>query len=190
MSDVIDYELDGEIDGRSVERMKAIADPLRLLVLDLVLERAMTVTELAERVQRPRGTVAHHVDVLVDAGLLKVVRTRKVRALEERFYGRVARTVILGSHGDPGVRRLPFVDDAAAEADYERMATDECGSGFTLRHARIPAARASEYVARLYALAVEFSAEPRDGDVEHALLVGVFPTTRPVAPARARRRAR
>ena len=29
--------------------------------------------------------------MLADAGLLQVVRTRRVRAIEERFYGRTAR---------------------------------------------------------------------------------------------------
>ena len=36
-----------------------MGDPLRMLLLDLVLERAMSVTELAARVGRPRGSVAH-----------------------------------------------------------------------------------------------------------------------------------
>ena len=82
-----------EVDADTPARLKAFGDPLRMLMLDLVLERAMSVTELADRVGRPRGSVAHHVDLLVDAGLLQVVRTRKVRAMEERFYGRTARTI-------------------------------------------------------------------------------------------------
>jgi len=176
MSDVIDYELDDEIDGTTPPRMKAAADPLRAHLLDLVLERAMTVSELAVRVDRPKGTVAHHVDLLVEVGLLRVVRTRKVRAMEERFYGRVARTIRM--YTPKG--QMPFFQEATAEADFERMDADESGCGFTLRHARIPAERASEYLERLMALALEFSAEPRDGDVERALIVGVFPTNRPV----------
>lgn len=182
MSDVerIDYDLDDHVDGTTAERMKALGDPLRLLLLDLVLERAMTVTELAERVGRPRGSVAHHVDVLVTAGLLRVVRTRRVRAVEERFYGRVARTIQMPFTG----QGLPFFAEAEAQADYDRMAREEPGGGFTLRHARIPAERAEEYARRLEALAVEFSSEPRDGDVEFALIAGVFPTTRPVRPPR------
>jgi hypothetical protein len=129
-------------------------------------------------VDRPRGSVAHHVDLLVRAGLLQVARTRKVRAVDERFYGRVARTIRMPHHGDG----LPFFAEAEAQADRARLAAGDEGSGFTLRHARIPAARARDYVARLHELALEFSEEPRDGDVEYAFLVGVFPTTRPVAP--------
>ena len=44
------YELDETIVADSPARLKALGNPLRSLILDLVLERAMTVTELAERV--------------------------------------------------------------------------------------------------------------------------------------------
>ena len=152
-------------------RLKALGDPLRLLVLDLVLERAMTVTELAERVARPKGTIAYHVDLLVGAGLLQVVRTRKVRAIEERFYGRVARTIVFPSHDG----EIPFLRDVVADIDLGRTDT---AVRFTFRHARIPHARAAEYAERLEALALEFIAEPRGGDVEYGLYLALFPTNR------------
>ena len=179
MSDVRDYELADEIDGCTAERHRALGDPLRLLILDLVLERAMTVTDLAERVGRPKGTVAHHVDVLMEVGLLRVVRTRRVRAVEERFYGRVARTINMPNSDDA----LPFLREAMEQVDLVRLRRDEIGSGMTMRHARIPAARAQEFADRLMEIALEFADAPRGGDVEYALLAAVFPTTRPVAPS-------
>jgi DNA-binding transcriptional ArsR family regulator len=45
----------------------------------------------------PKGTVGHHLKVLERAGLVRVVRTRKVRALTARYYGRVARVFVLKS---------------------------------------------------------------------------------------------
>jgi DNA-binding transcriptional ArsR family regulator len=174
---LIDYELDDVVLADTPESLKALGDPVRTLILDLVLERAMTVTELAAEVARSKGTVAHHVDVLVDVGLLKVVRTRKVRALEERFYGRTARTIQFPgpSHGGPS-----FLRDALAE--YEAGDHDDHDDGkveeTTLRHARIPKERAQEFGRRLMDLALEFSAEPRGGDVEYALLISLFPTNR------------
>ena len=50
-----------------------------------------------------------------------------------------------------------------------------------MRHARIPAERASEFIARVDALALEFTALPREGDREFAFVAGVFPTRRQVA---------
>jgi DNA-binding transcriptional ArsR family regulator len=184
----LDYELAETIEADTPSRLKALGDPLRNLLLDLVLERAMSVTELAERVRRPRGSIAHHVNVLVDAGLLQVVRTRRVRAVDERLYGRTAQIIIhpSGTHdGD-----LPFVADARSEADFDVLGDDCAGpensaAGFTLRHARISAEAATEFKERLMQLALEFANHPRSGSREYALYIGLFPTTRPVAPASA-----
>lgn len=176
---VLDYELDDVIAADTPARLKALGDPLRQLLLDLVLEQAMSVTELAERVRRPKGSVAHHVDVLVDAGLLQVVRTRKVRAMEERFYGRTARTIALPSHAHEG--DLPFFGDARAIIDMESV--DELvPSTFTMRSVRIPDEVAGEFARRVMDLALEFSRMPRGGTREYAFLAGFFPTNRPVAP--------
>lgn len=183
-----DYELDDVLDVDSAERMKALGDPLRLRICDLVLERAYSVSELAERLDRPRGTVAYHVDTLVEAGLLKVVRTRKVRAIEERFYGRVAKTYLLHDTLGPD-EPLGFLSEVIGEVDRDRMKQrhdpdDAAAPGWTratmttYRRARIPADRAAEYARRLAELTVEFVDEPRDGDVEFGLYVALFPTNR------------
>jgi DNA-binding transcriptional ArsR family regulator len=175
----LDYALAAEVDVDTPARLKAIADPLRLLITDLVLERAMSVTELANRVGRPRGTVAHHVDVLVDAGLLYVVRTRKVRAMEERFYGRTARTIKTPESAYDG--DLPFFRDARSMIDRSPEAA-ELPSVFTMRSVRVPEELAATFAERVMELALEFSRMPRGGDREYAFLVGLFPTNRPVAP--------
>lgn len=175
----LDYELADEISADTAARLKALGDPLRQLILDLVLERAMSVTELAVRVRRPKGTVAHHVDVLSEVGLLTVVRTRKVRALEERFYGRTARTIMFPSHAHDG--DLPFFADARAVADPEAMAAD-LPTTFTMRSVRIPEELASAFSERVLGLALEFSRLPRGGTREYALLAAFFPTNRSVAP--------
>ena len=177
----LDYDLDDRIIADTPQRMKALGEPVRMLVLDLVLERAMTVTELADRIGKAKGTIAHHVDVLIASGLLKVVRTRQVRAVTERFYGRTAQTIVLTSNPTDD---LPFFAAARAEADWDALREQCHGGGFSMRHARIPHERATEFATRLEELALEFSRLPRDGDREYALIVGVFPTTRPVSPRR------
>jgi len=166
----IDYELDESLRIDTPARLKALGDPLRLTIVDLVLERAMTVTEIAARVDRPRGSVAHHVGVLQNAGLLRVVATRKVRAIDERFYGRAARTYVV-EHDDG---TMPFLAEALDQVDHDTTLP----AGSTFRHARVDPARVEEYLSRLQALALEFSAEPRSGDTEFGLLFYVFPTNR------------
>jgi hypothetical protein len=100
-----------------------------------------------------------------------------VRAIDERFYGRTAHTIVFPDSTRDG--DLPFVADARAEAD---LSDPHCPGGFTLRHARIPAERAQEFAERVMALAAEFTRLPRGGTKEFAFLAGVFPTKRPVAP--------
>jgi DNA-binding transcriptional ArsR family regulator len=181
MSDIrarhLDYDLADQVKADTTIRMKALGDPLRWTILDLVLERAMTVTELAARLRRPKGSVAYHVKVLLESGLLQVVRTQKVRAIEERYYGRTGRTIVIDH--EPG--EIPFLQEVVNEIDLARP-DDEAASGFTFRHARIPRERADEYIERLYALSLEFVDEPRQGDVEYGLYFGVFPTNRLIAP--------
>ena len=63
----------------------------------MLRERAASTTELAAVLETPKGTVGHHLKVLESAGLVRVVRTRKVRALTEKYYGRVARLFVLKS---------------------------------------------------------------------------------------------
>ena len=173
----VDYELAEEVRADTPARMKALGDPLRSTILDLVLERAMTVTELAARLRRPKGSVAYHVNVLVDVGLLQVVRTQKVRAIEERYYGRTGRTIVL----DHGPGEVPFLNEVLAEMDLQ-YPDDLASGGFTYRRARIPRERADEYIERLFQVTLDFIAEPRDGDIEYGLYVAMFPTNRRIAP--------
>ena len=100
-----DYDLADRIALTRPAQVKAIGHPLRTTILGLLHERAATVTELAVAVERPKSTVAHHVKVLAEAGLVRVVRTRRVRAIEERFYGRTARMFYVGVERSPGRRR-------------------------------------------------------------------------------------
>src|SRR5918995_7213400 len=86
-----DYELADRLALTTPFQVKAIGHPLRTTILSLLHERAATVTELARAVERPKSTVAHHVRVLTEAGLVHVVRTRRGWGGVARVYGRPAR---------------------------------------------------------------------------------------------------
>ena len=97
-----DYNLADRIALTRPSQVKAISHRIRTAILGLLHERAATVTELAVALERPKSTVAHHVKVLAEAGLVQVVRTRRVRAIEERFFGRTARMFYVGGRAEPG----------------------------------------------------------------------------------------
>src|SRR5215470_12307199 len=103
-----DYELADRVALTRPAQVKALSHPLRTTILGLLHERAATVSELAVALERPKSTVAHHVKVLDDAGLVQVVRTRRVRAIEERFYGRTARMFYVGVEQTQGGDHLPL----------------------------------------------------------------------------------
>jgi DNA-binding transcriptional ArsR family regulator len=114
-----DYDLDDLLVVTAPEQLRALADPLRGALLELPLERAATVTEMARAVGRPKSTVAYHVNLLVDAGLLRVVRTQRVRAIDERYYGRVARTFYIGALSRPEDMQVVAAINGIAEAAAE-----------------------------------------------------------------------
>ena len=112
--EIPDYDLDDMVVVTTPVQLRALSDALRGTLLELVLERAATVTELALAVGRPKSTVAYHVNLLVDAGLFKVVRTQRVRAIEERYYGRVARTIYIGAlSSDEDIAMIASIDGIA-----------------------------------------------------------------------------
>ena len=177
-----DYELADSAVVTSPHELRAMADPLRTAILDLLLERAATVGELARAVGRPKSTVAHHVNVLLDANMLRVVRTRRVRAIDERYYGRTARVFAVGVLSGPEETTSIF-ENGLAVASAESAAAHEADDLRTIvRHARIPAARAREFWDRAQALAQEFAELPRSGDTVYGYAVGLYPTDHPALP--------
>jgi DNA-binding transcriptional ArsR family regulator len=175
-----DYDIADRIALTSPSQVKAISHPLRTTILGLLHERAATVTELAAAVERPKSTIAHHVKVLTEAGLVRVVRTRRVRAIEERFYGRTARMFYVGVEPSPGGDDLPrdFNDFEVAARESGPAYRDRKLWGF-IRHARISEAQASEFWERMAELVAEFDQLPRSGETVYGFAVGVYPAEYP-----------
>jgi len=173
---VPDYDLDETVELTTADQVRAIGDPLRTTILGLLHERAATVTELASAVKRPKSTVAHHVSVLARAGLLRVVRTRRVRAIEERYYGRTARMfyVSLGRHAD-GVALPPDFNDFEVAAKESAAAYEIGQVRAFIRHARIPEERAAEFWHRIDQAIHEFDRLPRSGETVYGFAVGLYP---------------
>jgi DNA-binding transcriptional ArsR family regulator len=178
-----DYELADRMALTRPSQVKAISHPLRTTILGLLHERAATVTELAVALERPKSTVAHHVKVLTETGLVQVVRTRRVRAIEERFYGRTARMFYVGVERSPDGDDLPrdFNDFEVAARESAAAYRDGKLWGF-IRHARISEAQASEFWERMAELVAEFDQLERSGETVYGFAVGVYPTDYPTLP--------
>ena len=178
-----DYELADRMALTRPAQVKAIGHPLRTTILQLLHERAATVTELAAAVERPKSTVAHHVEVLTRNGLLQVVRTRKVRAIEERFYGRTARMFHVAAEPSPTGEEMPRDFNDFEVAARESVTAFEQGElwGF-IRHARISEDQASQFWGRMAELVHEFDRMPRSGETMYGFAIGIYPTDHPILP--------
>jgi DNA-binding transcriptional ArsR family regulator len=172
-----DYELDDRRVLTTPAQVRALGNPLRNTILGLLHERAASVTELSTAVQRPKSTIAHHMKVLAEAGLVRVVRTRRIRAIDEAFYGRTARmfTVSLDR---------PATGEDAQPYDFNdfEVAARESGPAYAagqlwgfIRHARIAEDQKQEFWQRMKALVDEFDTLPRRGEVVHGFAVGIYP---------------
>jgi DNA-binding transcriptional ArsR family regulator len=128
----------------------------------------------------PKGTVGHHLKTLERAGLIRVVRTRKVRALTEKYYGRVARLFVLkGDESAPddlrgGAITAIMLRQAADEA-IASGAVENDQSAFV--HVRLTPADLKRFQRRLARLVADLQ---RDEDPEgelHALAYALFQST-------------
>lgn len=175
-----DYALDEVLAIRDPAQYAALFEPTRLEIISLLLDRAATTSELAETMGKPKGTIGHHLKALEAAGLVQVVRTQRVRALEAKYYGRTARLFLFDKSGDLGhfmARGLRI----AAEEVSESVATGldaKLPLSVGVRYARIPAERAEEWNQRVHQLLDEFNQDPRGGGVTFGLVAGIFPTSR------------
>lgn len=178
-----DYDLDDLLVVTDPAQLRAMADPFRSILLELLLERAASVSEMALAVDRPKSTVAYHVKLLYDAGLLKVVRTRQVRAIEERFYGRLARTYYIGVLTSPEQKELALSVNGLATAAAEAAPAHAADSlRCTLLHARIPLEEVRSFWSEVQELARRFAQLPRSGEQVYGFAAGLYPTDAPTLP--------
>jgi DNA-binding transcriptional ArsR family regulator len=169
-----------------VQQLRALADDTRARIVLLIRERATSITELADALSSPKGTVGHHVKVLEQAGLIRVIRTRKVRALTEKYYGRVARLFVLRSDESlpdelaGGMLAAMMLRQAADEIVASRPAEDQSA----LLHARLLQRDARRFQRRLNRLVADFRrAEDPEGEL-YALTLALFQASAMVPPSR------
>ncbi len=173
-----DYEfLHDHLRVTEPEQFKAAGDLTRQRIISLLSEKAATTSQLSEALGQPKGSVGHHLKVLESAGLIRVVRTRQVRAMTEKYYGRTARTFeYVDAPNDPVV-------DFFRQAMDEYEETDQDHEILTLRHARIPASKVKEFRDRVVEMAEEFADEDSvPGEKVYGFLAQVYLTNLPELP--------
>jgi DNA-binding transcriptional ArsR family regulator len=74
----------------TLKQLKALADPLRLRVLEAFVQQPATTKQVATLLGENPTKLYHHVQILEEAGMLRLVETRKNRGTVEKYYRAVA----------------------------------------------------------------------------------------------------
>jgi DNA-binding transcriptional ArsR family regulator len=164
---------------------KALAHPLRMRILRLCLDQALTNKQLAERLGRDPGTVLHHVRTLVANGFLvpEEVRQGEKGALEKPYRAtRKSWSLSLDEEeaaGDLNPSRA-MLEAFLAEVDEAGPAA---ARGFTRLGLTLDEASLAELDGRIRAVLEEFAARPPDPDGElYGLLFGMHRQARGRGP--------
>ncbi len=111
-----------------------------------------------------------------------MVRTRRARAIEERYYGRVARTLYVGVLSRPEDKQVVAAINGLAEAAAESAAAHAADQlRCTLVHARIPVDEVRNLWAQVQELARRFAQIPRAGGQVYGS-PPTYPTDAPTLP--------
>jgi DNA-binding transcriptional ArsR family regulator len=144
------------------EQLKAISDPTRTRILQVLDDRPASAKQLSELLDMTHGKVGHHLKVLEDHGLVEVVETRQVRAMTEKLYGPTFDVLRVELDGPHEIDRLEFLFSQAAReaASASVQPFDEFGRLYSVR---MPQDQAAEFAERLIALADEFAYAESEG---------------------------
>ncbi|MFJ5281825.1 transcriptional regulator [Streptomyces parvulus] len=146
------------------EQLRAVSNLTRHRIMAVLRFQPATITQIAERVGLAKGSSSYHVRLLERAGLVRVVRTRKVRGVTERYYAMSARAIVLPDPGEGG----PDVLMRHAVADLEASPT--AGRHVRMAHLRLTEEQFEQLGERLQALADEYR-ELSDPSLPDASLV-------------------
>jgi DNA-binding transcriptional ArsR family regulator len=173
-----DYDAPDVLVVRRPDQLKALADELRSRIVVMLRERAQSVSELAARLKMPKGTVAHHVKVLESAGLLRVVRTRRVRAVTEKYYGRTARLFLYESDDTVGredVRNIVAASLRVAAEEILPVADEEDAAACSgVLRVRLSPADARRFNRRLDKLLMDFRDRDDPDGTPYGLAVALY----------------
>ena len=168
-----DYDAPDVLYVRRPDQLKALGDDLRGRLVVMLRDRAQSVSELATKLKMPKGTVAHHVKVLEAAGLVKVVRTRRVRALTEKYYGRTAR-LFLYEGGSEDVRNIVAVSLRVAAEEILPVGEEDAAACSGVLRVRLNEADARRFNKRLDKLIEEFQTVDDPAGKPYGLAIALY----------------
>jgi DNA-binding transcriptional ArsR family regulator len=150
------------------QQLKAAGDPVRTRILFVIQHQPMTAKQIADRLGATPGTIGHHLKVLEEAGLAKIVARRVTRGIIAKYYTRTARIFKFAPpaemEGEPAVK-LDILGDVYAEWQEAQREDQPRGDGLQyigFPHARLSARKAKAYALRAQRLVDDVLSEAPD----------------------------
>lgn len=169
------------LEVRDLGALRALTDPLRLRLVDLLRQAAHTAKELAAAMEVDQRTLYYHLGLLERHGLIRVVGTRLVSGIQERRYRATAYLFLYkdlaapdlpeGEAGTLGVVVSSFfaitaeeIRDSVAAGRIVVAGTPEADRALTSTWEllRLTPADAASLAGRLTALLAEYHIESED----------------------------
>jgi DNA-binding transcriptional ArsR family regulator len=161
---------------KDMETLRAIADPLRTQILELLVKEPQTVKQVGKKLGLAPGKLYYHFNTLEKYGLIEVAETRQVANMIEKLYRATAAEIdlepsLLSFTTDQGKESIHTLltssldstrDDLvrslqARAYNLEQGAAPQPRKAFVKRAvSRIPDDKADEFSERLLALLAEF----------------------------------
>ncbi|WP_405393738.1 ArsR/SmtB family transcription factor [Microbispora hainanensis] len=167
----------GLLELRTPEQFKALGHPVRHRIVNLLRQRPATLGELATALGAAKGTIAYHVRVLREAGIVRLAGTRHVRGGTEQTLTLVSRGFRLHKDAEPGPGFL--VRAALAEMLPARPEQPEHTQ---LNHLWLTRQEADALIARLRDLPPPPGRTPPPGGEPYGLLLSLYPADIPTLP--------
>ena len=122
----------------TAEQLRALSDPLRQRLLEQFAGGA-TVKQAADRLGEKLTKLYHHVDQLLAAGLIRVIREEKKRATVERTFQTAARRFAVSPSAFAGGASPASERERVARAAVEQLLADaaEGPGAFRLLRTRV-----------------------------------------------------
>jgi DNA-binding transcriptional ArsR family regulator len=94
--------------------VKGLAHPLRISILEILMDREASPSQLADELNAPLGNVSYHVRILDNLGLIKLTRKKPRRGAIEHYYKARGRARVTDSAwGEvPEIVKEAFVNSA------------------------------------------------------------------------------
>ncbi|GAA1609634.1 helix-turn-helix domain-containing protein [Kribbella sancticallisti] len=160
-------DMEEQLEISTSEQFKALGHPLRHRLLFALGQEAATISQLAATLGTAKGNVAHHLGVLREARMVRVVETRQVRGGTEQYYRRTARQLHFSGEGGRA-NRVVTLQAVAAELE-----SAEGQPLLKLRNLRLTERQAEELQDRLTQLVSDLT-DAGPGEARHGVVVSVY----------------